>query len=189
MFKELDNFRQIGFSDCHMSERAKWLDSGTDSDVYKFGEDMVVKKYRVEPVNGYYPFLNKATLQNYFDVTNNVYRAALENPFNMEFPFSGKQYQVRINPIFRMGDCERCGGYESVSPFVAGPRLDQLKYFCGPREMHIALVNLSEKIGTFANYEGISVIPKNIKQVDDGSFVITDLCSDIRILRPKYFND
>lgn len=61
--------------------------------------------------------------------------------------------------------------------------MSNVKTVFDDHELRIALVDLSTEIEDKLGYSGINIIPMNAKMSKEGTFIVTDICADISILR------
>ena len=174
---------EVDINLCHKENDAKPIGTGVDSSVYRLG-NFVVKNYTVFS-EGNAPFrLGMKNLDDYFELTNLASSISYDRPFRLHFPLSKVDYPLLINPLIKMEKCDFCGEIEGVSSFIEGATLESSMEF-DQKELKIAFRDmnffLEEKLGFY----GINIIPLNVKKLEGGKLIVTDLCADICMLRKK----
>lgn len=175
-------FGEVNFWPCHKEKEAKLIGTGIDSNVYRLG-DVVIKNYKVISRYGNSSGLRKEFLADYYLVTNLAQRMVEEQKMRLHLPVSKKDVPLEINPFLNLHTCDICGGIEGISKYIPGKNMSNVKTVFDDYELKIALVDLSTEIEDKLGYSGINIIPMNAKMSKEGTFIVTDICADISILR------
>lgn len=132
-----------------------------------------------------FSFESFSRISFYQEITNCASSLAERENWQLELPFNSRSIPVRVNPIDKIVACGCCGSYASVSDFIEGKNLEEIKKSSLPfdsRELKIALPSFSSELDSKLSVFGINVIPVNIKFWNK-ILIITDLCANVYWLR------
>lgn len=169
-----------------LTNKEEPIGEGADSDVYKYG-DNVVKVYKDRT-----PPISLTGLLLYWDITNQLAERFDKDKKIYEVNINGKtyEYSLSINPILLAGkNPHNPDQLISVSKFVDGPHLTgnypknipfSTREFSDPvsNDLEDLSYELDKEFGVY----GISIVPPNVKinfQQDKIHLTITDLCSNL----------
>jgi hypothetical protein len=164
-----------GWYEWNIKDSASEIGSGSDSMVYPFGKDKVVKIY-TESLS----FLPQ--LELYQEITNEG--SKLYKKENHSIQLDRRSFRVFINPINFVYASGQSDTLCAISKRISGDRLydTHLTNIDTIDQLNILNFRLNEKLGV----KGISLIDGNIKVVNPYIFpklIVTDLCSSIDCLR------
>jgi hypothetical protein len=168
-------FGEFGLS-CHKNAKLDKIASGTDSEVYLSGQD-VLKVYE----------LNRKywKLRLYFNVTNRAARLTEKENFTVDLPSSKKRLSLRVNPFISMRVCPVCDQVYGIAPFIPGRNLEHAVNSLKLIEYGIVLDDVSCTFENRLGVSGIRIISCNAKVLDSNLLMVTDLCPNINNLRRK----
>jgi hypothetical protein len=160
-----------------------WKFAGNDSLVYFLGKK-VVKVYKLGP----WPHMSLSErlhqVSLYQRITNLASCLSDSEDWQLRLPFNRISVPVRVIPIERIIQCSCCGSCASVSEFIEGKNLEEVKRSSLPfdvAELKQALPRFSLELNDRFSVFGISLTPINIKYLE-GKLFITDLCSELSSL-------
>jgi hypothetical protein len=168
-------FGEFGLS-CHKNKKLDRIAGGYDSEVFLSGQNVL----KVYELNRKY-----RRLRDYFNVTNHAARLAENENLTLELPSSKIKLPLRVNPFLNMHVCPACGQVYGTAPFISGPILDDAVDSLKLIEYRIVLDDVSCYFEERLGVSGIRIIPINTKVLDSGLLMVTDLCSNIDVLRRK----
>jgi len=176
--QELKAFKRDTSTDWYewnISDSVHEIGSGSDSIVFPYGKDKVVKIYK-DGIS----FLPQLML--YQEITNEGFKLCKKQ--NHSIQIYGRSFRVYVNPINFVYAFGQSDTLCAISKRIPGERLfdSHLSDIHTIDQLCILDSRLDEKLGV----KGISIIDGNIKVVNPHTFpklIITDLCSSINFLK------
>lgn len=165
---------------CFREIQSGFIDSGFDSNVYRFG-NFVVKVYKNGGLGTAY-FRNENRITLYLNLTKKAAEITKKQDLFARFPYSKYERKLFVNPILASRICLGCGLIEAVSPFIPGKNLNMIPYEFDLKELIIVLKKVGQTLEDDLGFKGINIIPANVKLLND-ELVVTDLCANTLDLR------
>lgn len=163
-----------------------YLAVGTDSFVYKRGDD-VIKVYNGKRLIILPPDELKRKIHLYAAIMNQASLLADREKWKINLSANRVSVPVKVVSVDRIIDCSYCHTPATVSKFIDGRNLEEGGRRSLPfdfRELKKALPLFSLAVGEKLGVYGISIVPVNVKY-KDGTLVVTDLCADLSIFGSK----